>query len=79
MVSAGVHMETGEVVAIKTIPRNMIQPSRLQAEVDLLRVAGQHKNVVNFRDLFSDEDDYYIVMGEIKERFCDLVIVVGAL
>lgn len=63
VVCAGVHLETGEVVAIKQIPRSMIQPTRLQAEVDLLRMAGQHKNVVNFRDLFSDENEYYIVMG----------------
>lgn len=59
-------METEEVVAIKQIPRKMIQPWRLQAEVDLLRMAGQHKNVVNFRDLFSDDDQYYIVMGELS-------------
>lgn len=64
MVCAGVHKETGEVVAVKQIPRKLTQPSRLQAEVDLLRMAGQHTNVVNFRDLFSDDNAYYIVMGE---------------
>lgn len=67
VVSAGVHLETGEVVAIKQIPRSMIQPTRLQAEVDLLRMAGQHKNVVNFRDLFSDDKEYYIVMGQFAQ------------
>ncbi|CAM9475846.1 unnamed protein product, partial [Hapterophycus canaliculatus] len=46
---------------------------RLQAEVDLLRMAGQHKNVVGFRDLFSDGNFYYIVMefatgGELFDR-----------
>lgn len=71
IVCAGVHRETGEVVAIKHIPRDSIEPHRLQAEVDLLRVAGQHRNVVNFCDLFSDEDEYYIVMGEGSRYLAD--------
>lgn len=58
---------TGEVVAVKQIPRRLMTTPRLQAEVDLLRMAGQHKNVVGFRDLFSDSNFYYIVMGE-RER-----------
>lgn len=70
------HLETGEVVAIKQIPRSMIQPTRLQAEVDLLRMAGQHKNVVNFRDLFSDDKEYYIVMGQFAYVFVVVVVVV---
>lgn len=67
MVCAGVHKVTGEVVAVKQIPRRLMTTPRLQAEVDLLRMAGQHKNVVGFRDLFSDSDFYYIVMGEQRQ------------
>lgn len=68
VVCAGVHKVTEEVVAVKQIPRRLTKPSRLQAEVDLLRMAGQHRSVVNFRDLFSDDDEYYIVMGRLL--FC---------
>lgn len=68
MVCAGVHKVTGEVVAVKQIPRRLMSTPRLQAEVDLLRMAGQHKNVVGFRDLFSDGNFYYIVMGESGSR-----------
>ncbi|CAM9697755.1 unnamed protein product [Discosporangium mesarthrocarpum] len=73
VVMAGVHIETGEVVAIKQIPRKAIPPSRLESEVGMLKMAGQHKNVVNFRDFFSDDDEYYIVMefatgGELFDR-----------
>lgn len=64
MVCAGVHKVTGEVVAVKQIPRRLMSTPRLQAEVDMLRMAGQHKNVVGFRDLFSDDNFYYIVMGK---------------
>lgn len=69
MVCAGVHKVTGEVVAVKQIPRRLMSTPRLQAEVDLLRMAGQHKNVVGFRDLFSDGNFYYIVMGKLFSRF----------
>ncbi|CAM9702899.1 unnamed protein product, partial [Ascophyllum nodosum] len=73
VVCAGVHKVTGELVAVKQIPRRLTQPTKLQSEVDLLRLAGQHSNVVNFRDLFSDEDSFYIVMefatgGELFDR-----------
>ncbi|CAN0417359.1 unnamed protein product [Pylaiella littoralis] len=73
VVCAGVHKVTGEVVAVKQIPRRLMTTSRLQAEVDLLRMAGQHKSVVGFRDLFSDDRFYYIVMefatgGELFDR-----------
>ncbi|CBN80221.1 calcium/calmodulin-dependent protein kinase IV [Ectocarpus siliculosus] len=73
VVCAGVHKVTGEVVAVKQIPRRLMSTPRLQAEVDMLRMAGQHKNVVGFRDLFSDDNFYYIVMefatgGELFDR-----------
>ncbi|CAN0111198.1 unnamed protein product, partial [Ectocarpus fasciculatus] len=73
VVCAGVHKVTGEVVAVKQIPRRLMSTPRLQAEVDMLRMAGQHKNVVGFRDLFSDNNYYYIVMefatgGELFDR-----------
>lgn len=68
VVCAGVHKVTGEVVAVKQIPRRLMTTPRLQAEVDLLRMAGQHKNVVGFRDLFSDKNFYYIVMGETERE-----------
>ena len=83
VVCAGVHKVTGELVAVKQIPRRLTQPTKLQSEVDLLRLAGQHSNVVNFRDLFSDEDYFYIVMGECEhvspliERTDEVEVTIG--
>lgn len=37
----GSHRETGETVAIKQIPRRMVRQSKVNQEIEILRMAGE--------------------------------------
>lgn len=68
-----VHKETGEVVAVKTVDRAAASATRIQREADIMRLSGEHRNVVQFLDLFSSESHWHIVMemaagGELFDR-----------
>jgi calcium/calmodulin-dependent protein kinase I len=72
----GSHRETGEVVAIKQLPKKAIRELKVMTEVDILRLAGEHRNIIGFRDLFQDEENWYIVMemaegGELFDRLVE--------
>lgn len=50
-------------------------------EVQMLKVAGKHPNVVTMQAFFEDQEAYYIVMemcegGELFHRLADKVILV---
>ena len=73
VVSTGVHRETGEKVAIKQLPRRLVSRSKVMEEVEILQTVGDHNNVVTYKDLFVNDDYYYIVMesasgGELFDR-----------
>jgi CRP-like cAMP-binding protein/tRNA A-37 threonylcarbamoyl transferase component Bud32 len=67
-VCAAVHRETGEVVAVKQIPRspNGQNDAEVQAEVNILRTAGEHRHIIQLSDVFADDDYYYVVMEMAK-------------
>ncbi|KAG5178901.1 kinase-like domain-containing protein, partial [Tribonema minus] len=72
-VCAAAHRETGEVVAVKQIPRSAVSAKEVMSEVEILRVAGDHRHIVRLMDLFWDDDLWYVVMemahgGELFDR-----------
>ncbi|CAM9581513.1 unnamed protein product [Chrysoparadoxa australica] len=72
-VLCGKHKDTGELVAIKQLPRDITSQRAFEHEVEMLRLAGNHKNVISLRDVFEDEEASYIVMemakgGELFDR-----------
>jgi serine/threonine protein kinase len=72
-VCAAVHRETGEVVAVKQIPRSAVSAKEVMSEVEILRVAGEHRHVIQLTDLFWDDELWYVVMemakgGELFDR-----------
>lgn len=79
-VCVGSHRETGETVAIKQMPKRSVRQAKVMQEIEILRLAGEHRNIIAFKDLFMDDENYYIVMemAEGGELFDRLVEEVGA-
>jgi hypothetical protein len=76
VVCVGAHRETGETVAIKQMPKKAVKEWKVQQEIEILRLAGEHRNIIGFRDVFQDEDNWYIVMemaegGELFDRLVE--------
>ena len=49
---------------------------KVMTEVEILRLAGEHRNIIGFRDLFQDDENWYIVMemaegGELFDRLVE--------
>eukprot|EP00903_Cladosiphon_okamuranus_P007694 g7456.t1 len=64
---------TGEVVAVKCVPRNKASEAHIREEADVHREAAGHPNVVGMKGIFADEDCWYMVMqladgGELYDR-----------
>lgn len=51
----GSHRETGETVAIKQMPKRTVRQSKVAQEIEILQQAGEHRNIIGFKDIFSDE------------------------
>ncbi len=64
------HKGTGEIVAVKRIPRlpNDLNESEVDAEVEMLKTAGEHRSITSFYDIFKDSDNYYLVMEMAKGK-----------
>ncbi len=78
VVCVGAHRETGETVAIKQVPKKVVKEWKVQQEIEILRLGGDHRNIIGFRDVFQDEDNWYIVMemaegGELFDRLVEQV------
>lgn len=72
-VVAAAHRETGEVVAVKQIPRCNVSEEEVMAEVEILKIAGDHRHIIQLTDLFWDDKLWYVVMemakgGELFDR-----------
>ena len=72
-VRRGVHRESGEAVAIKTIAKSRTDASTIRREIAIQRMVGSHENMVGLRDFFETESEWIIVMelvtgGELFER-----------
>ncbi len=64
------HKGTGEIVAVKQIPRlaNDLNESDVEAEVAMLKTAGEHRSITSFYDVFKDNNNYYLVMEMAKGK-----------
>lgn len=61
VVQKGVDRETGEVVAIKMLSKSETSAREFWTEVDVLRVAGQHPNILQLRGTYETENCWFIV------------------
>ncbi|CBN78811.1 conserved unknown protein [Ectocarpus siliculosus] len=64
---------TGEVVAVKCVPRSEASESHFREETDVHREVASHPNVVGVKGVYADEDCWYLVMelaegGELFDR-----------
>ncbi|CAM9816583.1 unnamed protein product [Choristocarpus tenellus] len=48
-VSTAVHKASGEVVAVKVVPRGMASETQFREEIETHREAGQHPNVIGLK------------------------------
>ncbi|CAM9389070.1 unnamed protein product [Ectocarpus sp. 4 AP-2014] len=76
VVSTARHRLTGQPVAVKRLARAETTRSEVMEEVQMLKVAGKHPNVVTMQAFFEDHEAYYIVMemcegGELFHRLAD--------
>lgn len=62
VVRRGIERRTGEQVAVKILSKNETNAREFWTEVDVLRVAGKHPNIMQLRGVFETEDCWYIVM-----------------
>ena len=61
IVRKGVAKDTGEFVAIKEMSKQETSARDFWAEVDLLRVAGKHPNIMSLKGAYETKDLWYIV------------------
>lgn len=61
VVHKGRDRRSGELVAIKMLSKNETSAREFWSEVDVLRVAGQHPNIMQLRGTFETDDCWYIV------------------
>ncbi|CAM9853234.1 unnamed protein product [Ectocarpus fasciculatus] len=64
---------TGEVVAVKCVPRSEASEAHFREETDVHREVASHPNVVGLKGIYADEDCWYLVMelaegGELFDR-----------
>ncbi|CAM9946715.1 unnamed protein product, partial [Ectocarpus fasciculatus] len=76
VVSTARHRLTGQPVAVKRLARAETTRLEVMEEVQMLKVAGKHPNVVTMQAFFEDQEAYYIVMemcegGELFHRLAD--------
>ncbi|CAM9428899.1 unnamed protein product, partial [Hapterophycus canaliculatus] len=76
VVSTATHRLTGQPVAVKRLSRAETTRLEVMEEVNMLKVAGRHPNVVTMQAFFEDREAYYIVMemcegGELYHRLAD--------
>lgn len=71
-VHRGVDRASGQEVAIKQVPRDKTSEEAILDETSIL-TAAKHKNIIQLRGVFSDQQSWFIVMelaqgGELYER-----------
>lgn len=71
-----VHLKTGEVRAIKVIPKRKVKnKERFKSEVDILR-SMNHPNIIKLYEVFEDEHNVYLIFeicegGELFDRIIE--------
>jgi calcium/calmodulin-dependent protein kinase I len=83
VVFPGVNKSSGEIMAIKQVSKKHLPPEalkrlgkRVKEEATLLRVAGEHRSVCSYKELFEGDDAWYIVTelargGELFDRLVE--------
>lgn len=83
VVFPGVNKSSGEIMAIKQVSKKHLPPSalaqlsrRVKDEAALLRLAGEHRSVCSYKELFEGDDAWYIVTelargGELFDRLVE--------
>jgi serine/threonine protein kinase len=61
VVQKGVDRRTGELVAVKMLSKSETSAREFWSEVDVLRVAGQHPNILQLRGTYETEYCWFIV------------------
>ncbi|KAE9361240.1 hypothetical protein PF008_g1225 [Phytophthora fragariae] len=61
VVQKGVDKRTGELVAVKMLSKSETSAREFWSEVDVLRVAGQHPNILQLRGTYETEYCWFIV------------------
>ena len=84
VVFPGVNRSSGEIMAIKQVSKKLTNSSkkfealrrRVSDEAELLRVAGEHRSICSYKELFEGDDAWYIVTelargGELFDRLVE--------
>lgn len=85
VVFPGVNRSSGEIMAIKQVPKKFVQAGkmkeealrrRISTEAEVLRIAGEHRSICTYKELFEGEDAWYIVTelargGELFDRLVE--------
>ncbi|TMW62889.1 hypothetical protein Poli38472_005507 [Pythium oligandrum] len=61
VVRRGIDRHTGEAVAVKILSKSETPAREFWTEVDVLRTAGHHPNIMQLRGVFENEENWYIV------------------
>ena len=75
----GTDKTTGELVAVKKIPKRFTNDTSFQKEMNAfhqIRMNGNHPNICGLRENFDEGDHFYLVMdlisgGEVFDRLID--------
>jgi hypothetical protein len=61
VVMKGVEKATGEVYAIKCIEKDMMEPGRLETEIEILKSVS-HPHIISLKEYFESKSSVYLVM-----------------
>ena len=83
VVFPGVNKSSGEIMAIKQVSKKHMSTKAVEAlsrrvkdEAELLRIAGEHRSICSYKELFEGNDAWYIVTelargGELFDRLVE--------
>ena len=83
VVFPGVNKSSGEIMAIKQVSKKHMSTKAVEAlsrrekdEAELLRIAGEHRSICSYKELFEGSDAWYIVTelargGELFDRLVE--------
>lgn len=87
VVFPGVNKSSGEFMAIKQVSKKVLQresePKKLEAlrqrvtnEAEMLRIAGEHRSICSYKEVFDEDEAWYIVTelargGELFDRLVE--------
>lgn len=72
-VFTGFDRQTGSVVAVKKVSRQLVAADEIFNEANVMQAVDFHPNIINYKGVFSDAHHYYLIMeradgGELYDR-----------